>query len=100
MDFDFPEAYQELFRPHRYKVFYGGRGSAKSWSFARSLILQGYAEKKRIFCVREIQRSIAESVHKLLSDQIEAMGFGGFYDITKNSIVGQNGTDFIFKGYL
>ena len=98
MDFEFPVAFQELFRPHRYKVFYGGRGSAKSWSFARALILQGYAKKRRIFCVREIQRSIAESVHKLLCDQIDDLGFSGFYDITKNSIVGLNGTDFIFKG--
>jgi len=98
MDFEFPVAFQELFRDHRYKVFYGGRGSAKSWSFARALVLKGYSSKRRILCVREIQRSIAESVHKLLSDQIEDMGFGEFYDITKNSIVGGNGTDFIFKG--
>ena len=37
MDFNFPEAFQELFKPHRYKVFYGGRGSGKSWSVARAL---------------------------------------------------------------
>jgi len=98
MDFNFPEAFQELFKPHRYKVFYGGRGSGKSWSVARALLLLGYTKPLRILCVREIQKSISDSVHKLLSDQIEVMKLSGFYGVTKNSIVGANGTEFIFKG--
>lgn len=98
MNFDFPEAYQELFRPHRYKVFYGGRGSAKSWSVARALILLGYQNKLRILCAREIQRSISQSVHKLLSDNIATMGFSDFYRVTKDGILGYNGTEFLFKG--
>ena len=98
MNIDFPEAYQELFRPHRYKVFYGGRGSAKSWSVARALLLKGYEKKLRILCTREIQKSIRQSVHKLLCDTIEALKFSGFYHITKEGIVGNNGTEFLFKG--
>lgn len=98
MNIDFPEAYQELFRPHRYKVFYGGRGSAKSWSVARALLLKGYERKLRILCTREIQKSIGQSVHKLLCDTIEALRFSGFYHITKEGIVGNNGTEFLFKG--
>ena len=98
MNIDFPEAYQELFRPHRYKVFYGGRGSAKSWSVARALLLKGYERKLRILCTREIQKSIGQSVHKLLCDTIEALKFSGFYHITKEGIVGNNGTEFLFKG--
>ena len=98
MNVDFPDAVQELFRPHRYKVLYGGRGSAKSWSVARALLVQGCGKKLRILCVREIQHSISESVHRLLSDQIWAMGLNGFYEITKNAIVGANGTEFLFKG--
>ena len=98
MDIDFPEAYQELFRPHRYKVFYGGRGSAKSWSVARALLLLGYERKLRILCTREIQKSISQSVHKLLCDNIETLNLSGFYHITKEGIVGNNGTEFLFKG--
>ena len=98
MNIDFPEAYQDLFRPHRYKVFYGGRGSAKSWSVARALLLKGYERKLRILCTREIQKSIGQSVHKLLCDTIEALKFSGFYHITKEGIVGNNGTEFLFKG--
>jgi phage terminase large subunit len=51
-----------------------------------------------ILCAREIQKSISDSVHKLLSEQLEEMGLGGFYDITRDAIRGQNGTEFIFKG--
>lgn len=98
MNIDFPEAYQELFCPHRYKVFYGGRGSAKSWSVARALLLKGYERKLRILCTREIQKSIGQSVHKLLCDTIEALKFSGFYHITKEGIAGNNGTEFLFKG--
>ena len=98
MDIDFPEAFQELFRPHRYKVFFGGRGSAKSWSVARALLILGYQKKLRILCTREIQKSISQSVHKLLCDNIEMLGFSGFYTIKKEGIVGNNGTEFLFKG--
>jgi phage terminase large subunit len=98
MQVTFPTAYKELFRPHRYKVYYGGRGGGKSWQFARALILLGYDRKLRILCTREIQRSISDSVHKLLTEQIDALGLNYFYAITRDSIKGANGTEFIFKG--
>jgi phage terminase large subunit len=82
----------------RYKVAYSGRGAAKSWSFARALLIQGQIRPLRILCAREIQKSIGDSVHKLLSDQIQAMGMSGFYEIQKATILGRNGTEFIFAG--
>ena len=97
-DIVFPPAFEELFNPHRYKVYYGGRGSSKSWSVARALLLQGYARPLRILCAREIQRSISDSVHKLLSEQLSILGLDGFYTITRDAIRGANGTEFIFKG--
>ena len=87
-----------LFQPARYKVAYGGRGAAKSWGFARALLIQGAAKPLRILCAREIQNSIADSVHRLLSDQIVAMGLEDFYSIQKTEIVGRNGTQFLFAG--
>ncbi len=95
---DLPVKLQFLFEPHRYKVAYGGRSSTKSWSFARALLVQGASKKLRILCAREIQRSIKDSVHKLLSDQVEILGLGGFYTITDVSIRGRNGTEFFFAG--
>lgn len=96
---ELPEKLVELlFTPARYKVAYGGRGSAKSWGFARALLVVGRANKEKILCAREIQNSIKESVHALLRNQIELLGFSDFYTITNNSIVGKNGTEFIFAG--
>lgn len=94
----FAPAFEELFRPHRYKVFYGGRGSGKSWSVARALLLLGYEKPMRILCAREIQRSISDSVHKLLCEQIDAIGLSGAYTITRDAIRCTSGTEFIFKG--
>ena len=39
-DVQVPQACAELFLPRRYKVFYGGRGGGKSWSFADVLITE------------------------------------------------------------
>jgi phage terminase large subunit len=52
----------------------------------------------RVLCAREIQRTINDSVHRLLSDQIAEMGLGGFYTVTDNEIRGRNGTEFFFSG--
>jgi phage terminase large subunit len=98
MQVDFPEKLGFLFEPSRYKVAYGGRGSAKSWSFARALLVKGKSKKHRILCAREVQKSIKDSVHKLLSDQIQVMGMGDFYEVIENAIRGKNGTEFAFAG--
>jgi len=94
-----PEALEWLiFTPARYKVAYGGRGGAKSWSFCRALLVKAMAEPMRILCAREIQKSIKDSVHQLLSDQIKALGMQDFFSITANAIVGRNGSQFQFEG--
>ncbi len=93
-----PEAFHDLLIPKRYKVFYGGRGGAKSHNFARTLLIMGMESKKRIVCLREIQNSIKDSVHRLLSDIIESHDLSFFYEVQKDSIKGKNGTEFAFKG--
>lgn len=95
---DFPAPFEELFKPHRYKVYYGGRGSGKSMNFARALLLMGASRPLTVLCTREVQTSIADSVHRLLREQLEEIGLGSFYRVTQNAIYGQNGTEFIFKG--
>lgn len=77
---------------------YGGRGSAKSWTVARFLLGLGFNTKLRILCAREVQKSISDSVWKLLCDQIGVMKLTGFYLPTRDMIRGSNGTEFIFKG--
>lgn len=95
---EFPAKLDFLFSSSRYKVMYGGRGASKSWSIARALLTLGASRPMRILCAREIQKSIADSVHKLLADQIKALGLEGFYEVLKTSIRGQNGTEFLFAG--
>lgn len=94
----FPAKLQCLFRPARYKVFYGGRGGAKSWGIARALVLIAASSKKRILCAREVQNTMRDSVHKLLKDQIETLGLMPWFTITENSIRSSPGSEFIFKG--
>jgi phage terminase large subunit len=65
-----PDVLRPLFEPARYKIAYGGRGSGKSWTVARLLVARAALEPIRVLCARETQKSIAESVHRLLKDQI------------------------------
>lgn len=95
---EFPEKLRFLSEPARYKVAYGGRGGAKSWGFGRALLVKGAASPLRIPCCREIQKSISDSVHQLLKDQIEALDLSGFYRVTDTYIEGRNSTLFTFHG--
>jgi len=95
---DIPKAFQFLLEPHRYKSAYGGRGAARSWSFARVLAVLASYQKKRILCTREFQNSIRDSVHKVLSDQIELLNLTPYYNITRTEITSNIGSEFIFKG--
>lgn len=82
----------------RYLIYYGGRGSGKSYNIAESLVIQARDNKLRILCTREIQNTIKDSVHKLLSDIINKYGFTD-YKITENSIINAvTESEFIFKG--
>ncbi len=94
----FPPKLRFLFRPARYKVLYGGRGGAKSWGIARALLVEGARRTMRIVCARETQKSIQDSVHALLSDQTANLGLSKFYEVQKATLLGRNGTQFIFVG--
>lgn len=98
LEWEFADNQLFLFEPHRYKVGKGGRGGTKSWGFARALLIQGWQEPLRVLCTREVQKSIKDSVHQLLADQIQMMGLGGFYEVLQTEIRGKNGTKFIFAG--
>ncbi len=98
LKWDFTEETEFLFQPYRYKIGYGGRGGVKSWSFARALLIKGFEQPLRILCAREVQKSIRESVHQLLKDQVSLLGFDGFYEVLQNEIRGKNGTKFAFTG--
>jgi phage terminase large subunit len=97
MDREHP--YGDLYyRKARYKVYWGGRGAAKSWAFAEALIRLAAALPLRILCLREFQKSIKESSHRILRDTITRLGMDAWFNVTNDSITSRNGAEFIFKG--
>lgn len=95
----FPKVFAPLLESKaRYLIFWGGRGSGKSWAIARALLIRGMQGGFRVLCTREVQSSIKDSVHKLLKDQIELMGLKAYYRVLDDVIRGPGGTEFIFKG--
>lgn len=94
-----PEIFSPLMKEKkRIKFCYGGRAGGKSYAFADSLLLLGRMKRLFIVCLREIQGSIKDSVHKLLSDRISYYGLSD-YKVSDTKIENKvTGTVFIFKG--
>jgi phage terminase large subunit len=88
----------------RYLGAWGGRGSGKSHFFAEQLIGKAiYKYNKmgkglRWACLREIQKSLSQSVKLLLEDKIKAMGVGHYFDVREDRIKTPGGGLFLFQG--
>jgi len=82
----------------RHRLIVGGRGKGASWSIARILLTEGMSKPLFIVCVREVQKTIKDSVRKILKDTIGYFGLEFFYDVQANCIKGINGTEFVFYG--
>lgn len=100
---DLPRKLIPVFTPKRgavkYRGAYGGRGSGKSFNFAKMAAIWGYAEPLRILCTREFQASIPESFHAELKAAISSEPWlEAHYDIGRDYLRGANGTEFIFRG--
>lgn len=93
-----PPVFRPLFGPERHKVCKGGRGSAKSESIGRCLLVRGAEKNRKIVCGREFQSSIKESVYDMLGDFVSTYSLDGFYNVLKTEIRGKNGTTFSFVG--
>lgn len=52
----------------------------------------------RAVCIREIQNTIKDSIKQLLSDKIQSLGVGEFFQILDSEIRGANGSLIIFRG--
>ena len=101
VEIDVPEAFIELFEPSKEWdniCYYGGRNSGKSTQVAMAVLVRGMQKKLRGICTREIQNSISESVHSLLSDTIKKYGLNS-WQIQENVIFNtQTGSEIFFKG--
>lgn len=83
----------------QYRGAFGGRGSGKSFNFAKMAAVWGYAEPLRVLCTREFQASIKESFHAELKAAIASEPWlEAHYDVGIDYLRGVNGTEFIFRG--
>lgn len=83
----------------RFKIVHGGRNGGKSHDFATSLAERGTQKKCLFLCLREYQKNLKDSVHRLLSDKInQEPALRQFYKIQRDTIIGKNGTEFVFSG--
>ena len=80
-------AFVPLLAPARYKGAYGGRGSAKSHFFAGLALEDALAEPCDIVCIREVQRTLNQSVKKLLENKIREHNAGDYFDIQDKRIL-------------
>ncbi len=95
-----PEWALPLLNPARYKAAYGGRGSGKSHAFAELLIEAHIMDQtSRSVCVREVQKSLAQSVKRLLELKIEQMNAGAYFEVQEAVIKSKRGDGLIiFQG--
>lgn len=89
-----------LLKPSRYKGAHGGRGSGKSHFFAEMVIESHILDpKRRTVGVREIQKSLAQSVKRLLEIKIEQMNAGSYFEVQDSVIKSTKGDGMIiFQG--
>ena len=89
-----------LLDPYRYKGAYGGRGTGKSHEFAQMVIEAHVMDVNRsTVCVREFQKSLKQSVKRLLEQKIEALNVGSLFEVQDKVIKNRQGSGMIiFEG--
>jgi len=94
-----PAKFLPLLGPARYKGAHGGRGSGKSHFFAELLVEYCIMHPgTHAVCIREIQKSLDQSVKKLVEMKIEQMGVGGYFKVQEQKIHVHGGGQIIFQG--
>lgn len=97
---NFPPQFKWLWQPARYKVAHGGRWSWKSTSVARYIVIKAVEKPIRVLCARETMKSIRESVHHLITKEINNLKFQKLFTINKADITCLNGSYIFFEGLL
>lgn len=103
IDLEIPEKLGEVFNGEAdYRGAYGGRGAAKTIGLARMAcieMLSLYQGKPwKFLCGRELQKSLKDSVHSVISTQIAEMGLQDHFDVGREYIRAKNGNEFLFYG--
>jgi PBSX family phage terminase large subunit len=99
LQIDVPRVFVPLLKPSRYKAVWGGRGSGKSHFFAQAVVMRCHQKPgSRIVCVREVQKSLKDSVKRLIEDKIAACGLGHLFNVKSAEIDTPGGGVIVFQG--
>jgi PBSX family phage terminase large subunit len=91
--------FEPLLRRARYKGVYGGRGSGKSHFFGELLAETCQAERgTSAVCIREAQRTLAQSSKRLIESKIASLGLGHQFKIFNDKIETPGDGVIIFRG--
>jgi phage terminase large subunit len=91
--------FEPLLKPSRYKAAYGGRGSGKSHFFGELLVETCQAERgTSAVCIREAQRTLAQSSKRLIENKIADLGVGSHFRIFSDKIETPGDGVIIFRG--
>jgi len=93
-----PQILLPMLQPARYKGLHGGRGGMKSWFFAEAMIEAHLMGKTDSVCLREIQKSLQFSAHKLLGATIARLNAGSYFDVQDAVIKAKKGGIIVFQG--
>lgn len=91
--------FEPLLAPARYKGVYGGRGSGKSHFFGELLVETCQAERGTLaVCIREAQRTLAQSSKRLIESKIASLGVGSGFKTFSDKIETPGDGIIIFRG--
>jgi PBSX family phage terminase large subunit len=93
-------AYRFLVDTHkRYKVISGGRGSGKTHSIVRALLIKCLESPISVLCTRQYKENIKQSIGKLWRKIIAAYALEDFADLQEKKIVFKNGSEITYFGF-
>ena len=93
-----PPVFRPLLNPARYKGAYGGRGSGKSHFFGELMVARCLTPGTRAVCIRETQKSLAQSSKRMVEDKIIALGVGHQFNVLYDRIETPGNGLIIFTG--
>jgi Phage terminase large subunit len=93
------KVFEPLLKPCRYKGIWGGRGSGKSHFFGEMLVETCQAERGMLaVCIREAQKTLAQSSKRLIESKIGALGLGHGFKSFSDRIETPGDGMVIFRG--
>ena len=85
---------------HRFSVYWGGRGSGKSYFLADKLVIKALEDKRRILFLRKYGVDIKDSAWLLITDALSKFGILPYckVNLSTQTIKMPNGSVLLFRG--